>query len=631
MKSAPTSFPPLFSIDPRRCDACYGCVRSCPVTAITVRVNKGGPHIDPARCIGCGDCLRACPEGSVSIRDSMAALRTLLAGEAPVAAIVGPSIAGEFEDITDYRKFVQMIRSLGFRFVHEASFGADLVAMQYSRLFEDNKGKFYLTANCPALVSYVEKYHPDLVSNLAPLVSPMIAAGRVLREIHGPHVRLVYIGPCIASKEEALRYPDDPAIDAVLTFTELRTLFKENNIDENTLEFAEFDPPFGHKGALYPIPAGILEAGNIDRGLLSGTVITVDGSEGMQRAVEEFRGNIAGIQHHFNLFYCEGCMMGPGTSPGGNKLRRRTAITRYVNKRLSDFDMDTWESYMLRFGKLDLSPVFHVNDQRLPDPPEEKIHEILTLLGKGDGPDTGCAACGFRSCREFATAVAHGLVKTDMCVEYAIRTREEYVSSLRRSNERLQNVQRDLMESERSAREELLKVNEALDRTSTVLQKLHSAVVVADQELRIVQSNRNFIYLLGKEAAEISEIIPGLVGADLRSLLPFQFYNLFLYVLQNGDEAIHRDVHLEDKLLNVTVFTIRKHEVVGAVIRDMYMPEVQKDEVIKRVTEVITENLGMVQKIGFLLGEGAARTERMLNSIIESYQQGSKDKPESDG
>lgn len=622
--------PALFVIDPSKCDACYGCVRSCPVTAITVRVNQGGPSIDPKRCIGCGDCLKACPTGSVAYRDSMQQVRELLSGNRPVAAMVGPSIAGEFEDITDYRKFVQMIRSLGFSFVHEASFGADLVAMQYQRLFEENKGKYYLTSNCPAVVAFVEKYHPDLLSNLAPLVSPMIAAGRVLREIHGPDVHLVYIGPCIASKEEALRYPEDPGIDAVLTFIELRKLFLERHIDENTLEFAEFDPPLGHKGALYPIPTGILEAGSIDRGLLSGTVITVDGSEGMVRAVEEFKENIAGIRHHFNLFYCQGCMMGPGTSPGGNKLRRRTAITRYANKRLGEFDMDSWESYMLRFGKLDLNPVLHSSDQRLPDPPQEKVNEILTLLGKEQGQSTGCAACGFRSCTEFAKAVAHGLVKTDMCVEYAIRSREEYVSSLRKNNERLQNVHRELLQSEKEAREELEKVNEALDRTSTVLQKLHSAVVVADQDLRIVQSNRNFIYLLGNEATEISEVIPGLIGADLKSLLPFQFYNLFLYVLQNGDEAIHRDVHLEDKLLNVTVFTIRKNKMVGAVIRDMYMPEVQKDEVIKRVTEVITENLGMVQKIGFLLGEGAARTERMLNSIIESYQQGNKDKREGD-
>ncbi|MBE0640657.1 MAG: 4Fe-4S binding protein, partial [Bacteroidales bacterium] len=163
MKSKPAHPTALFAIDARKCDACYGCVRSCPVTAITVKVNQGGPSIDPLRCIGCGDCLKACPTGSVAYRDSMEQVRALLANGQPVAAIVGPSIAGEFEDITDYRKFVQMIRSLGFHFVHEASFGADLVAMQYRRLFEDNKGKYYLTANCPAVVAYVEKYHPDLL------------------------------------------------------------------------------------------------------------------------------------------------------------------------------------------------------------------------------------------------------------------------------------------------------------------------------------------------------------------------------------------------------------------------------------------------------------------------------------
>lgn len=614
---------PLFSIEAEGCDPCFGCIRVCPVTAIRMGIRKNGPGIDDARCIGCGSCLYGCPDGTVEYRDSMASAEKLLAGKAKVAAMVAPSIAGEFEDITDYRKFVQMIRSLGFDFVHEVSFGVDLVALQYKKLLEENKGKYYISANCPAVVSYVEKYHPDLIPNLAPLVSPMIATARVLREIHPEDVHLVYIGPCVAAKDEALRFGNTPHIDAVLTFTELRKLFEKRSIDERKLEYSEFDPPYGYKGSLYPIPEGLLQAAGISQDLLEGEVVTVEGGEGMQRSVIEFGENIDTIKHHFNLYYCEGCMMGPGTTRNQSKLRRRSAITRYARKRLQDFDLESWESYILRFSKLGLNRSFKADDQRLPQPSEQKINEILILLGKEPGKlNSGCASCGFKSCHEFATAVANGLVKTDMCIDHAMKSRDEYISSLRRNNERLQSVQREMQKLRRDNLKELEEIREAHDRTSALLQKLHSAVVVADEDLRIVQSNQRFIDLLGKDALEVSDIIPGLIGADLKTMLPYQFYNLFSFVLQNPDENVYRDIHLEDKLLNVTVFSIRKNKLVGAVIRDMYMPEVQKEEVIKRVTEVITENLDMVQQIGFLLGEGAARTERMLNSIIESYQSG---------
>lgn len=157
-----------------------------------------------------------------------------------------------------------------------------------------------------------------------------------------------------------------------------------------------------------------------------------------------------------------------------------------------------------------------------------------------------------------------------------------------------------------------------------MLQKLPSAVVIADKKLKIVHSNQSFIDLLGDDALEISDIIPGLIGADLKTLLPYNIYNQFSYTLQNGEDVMNRDLSYKEGLLNVSVFTIKKGSIVGAIIRDMYAPEVRKEEVIKRVTDVIDKNLAMVQKIGFLLGEGASETEQMLNSIVKTFKDGPK-------
>jgi hypothetical protein len=147
-------------------------------------------------------------------------------------------------------------------------------------------------------------------------------------------------------------------------------------------------------------------------------------------------------------------------------------------------------------------------------------------------------------------------------------------------------------------------------------------VVICDMNLKILQINDSFIDMLGEDAREISEVIPGLAGADLKTLLPYDFHKLFSYVLAQNESITNRDIRHEGKLLNVSVFVIEKEKIVGAVIRDMSAPEVQKEEVVKRLTEVIDKNLGLAQQIGFILGEGTSETERMLNSIIESYKLG---------
>jgi len=90
--------------------------------------------------------------------------------------------------------------------------------------------------------------------------------------------------------------------------------------------------------------------------------------------------------------------------------------------------------------------------------------------------------------------------------------------------------------------------------------------------------------------------------------------------LKNAEDITNRDVNFNDNILNVSIFTIRPNKIVGAVVRDLKMPEVRREQIINRINEAITENLEMVQKIGFLLGEGASKTERMLNSIISAYQ-----------
>ncbi|HLO90173.1 MAG TPA: [Fe-Fe] hydrogenase large subunit C-terminal domain-containing protein [Lentimicrobium sp.] len=613
---------PLINIDNNACQVCYACVRVCPVNALQVKVDQEPPLVVAERCIGCGSCLKVCAPVAIGFRDSCTETKALLDSGKKVAAIIAPSISGEFDDITDYRKFVKMIRELGFSYVNEVSFGVDMVADQYKELFNSFMGRYYVTANCPPIVSMIEKYFPELIDNLAPIISPMIASAQLARQLYGDDIAVVYIGPCIGAKDEALRYQGMSKVDSVLTFIELRKLFAEFHIKESTVEYSDFDPPLGYKGSLYAVSNGILQAAGLSEDLMKGSIITAEGKDNVLEAIKEFDSSIDFIRKHFNLFYCEGCLMGPGTSSGGKKYLRKTLVSDYANKKLKDFNVDVWrEACTKHSANTDFKALFIADDQRVEQPSPEKVDEILKVLGKQDVDDKiGCSSCGYDSCRDFAEAVAKGLTKTDMCISYSMKSKHDFIKTLKLTNEKLAKTQEALVESEHKARQDQQMAQEALERTSSMLQKLPSAIVIVDENLKVIESNQSFIHTLGDEAAEINEVIPGLVGADLKTLLPFQFYKLFSAVLSNNENVVNRDVHLGERLLNVSVFSIKKGKIAGAVLRDMYLPEVRKEEVINRVTEVIDENLDLVQKIAFLLGEGAAKTERMLNSIIESHK-----------
>lgn len=618
---------PIVEILEDQCNLSYSCVRVCPVNAIEVKANRDYARIIPDRCIGCGSCTSVCPENAIVYRDSTTQTKELLKAKEKKIAIVAPSISGEFHDITDYRKFVQMIKQLGFDYVNEVSFGADIIALKYAELFKNFKGKYYITSACPVVVSYIEKFQPEIIDNLAPLVSPMVATAKIVRKLYGDDIKVVYIGPCIDSKDEAHLFGDDGKIDSVLTFHELRKLFDEFKIKESKVEFAEFDAPIGYKGSLFPIANGLLQAADISEDLLTGNVISAEGKMNMLNATRQFTKDIDTIKKHFNLYYCDGCLMGPGTTKGGEKFIRRTRVTDYANKRLKNFDKKKWEKEVDKFWDLDYSRSFKNNNQRIEMPSEERINEILKAIGKeGKNTDLGCNACGYNTCRDFAIAVAKGLAKVDMCLTFSLRNRHDYIKALKSTNEKLAKTQQALQESETIAQKEKQSAKEASETIGRMLQKLPSGVVIIDQNLKIVHSNDSFIEMLGEEAKSIDEVIPGLIGADLKTLLPFNIYNMFSHVFSTGENILNRDIHIEDNLFNLSVFTIRKNKIVGAVFRDMYSPEVRKEEVIKRVTEVIDKNLSMVQKIGFLLGEGASETEQMLNSIMELYKMNKKEK-----
>ena len=292
-------------------------------------------------------------------------------------ALLAPSYVAEFDGIEDGRLLVGMLISLGFKRVYEVGMGADLVSRAYEQLIAENPGRGFISSDCPAIVSFVEKYHPGLTGSLAPVVSPMVATARYIREREGKGPKLVFIGPCIAKKGES------EEVDEVITFEELRELFSQQRIRPGRTAPADFSPPLARRGAGFPVNRGMLQSMDLPGNNVEQRVIVAEGRVHFQEAIREFAsGSLENL--HLQLLCCEGCIMGPGTSRGGKKFIRRKMVLDHLQKRLAGNGYREEEGYV---ALPDLSACFQRDDQRTPDPPEDEITRILHGMGKFAGED----------------------------------------------------------------------------------------------------------------------------------------------------------------------------------------------------------------------------------------------------
>jgi iron only hydrogenase large subunit-like protein/nitrogen-specific signal transduction histidine kinase len=423
-------------------------VRECPAKAI--RIANGQAEVIPARCIGCGNCVKVCSQRAKKVVPSIPEAEDILASGASVAAILAPSFPAEFLDL-EYPQLVGMIRALGFNIVAEVGFGADLVARKMKQLLAKQNGNRYISTACPSVFGYVKRYHPELIQNLAPIVSPMVATARALRAIHGADLKIVFIGPCISKKIEAYSDEIKNEIDEVLTFGELWQMIKDNIPEIEKVPPSEFDPPFARKGALFPVGRGLLEASDIEEDLIAGQVISANGRTHFIDAIMEFSSGEAEASF-LDVLCCDGCIMGSGMTTTEPYFKRRARIGQYVRKSLKIHSDEQWNDYMELFENLDLSRKFAAFDQRITPPDENTIKNILAKIGKFKPEDElNCGACGYDSCRDHAIAIHKGLAESEMCLPYAIEKLHETINELAVSNDELASTREALIQSEKMA------------------------------------------------------------------------------------------------------------------------------------------------------------------------------------
>ncbi len=428
---------------PERCRVCYTCVRECPAKAI--RIFNGQAEVINERCIGCGNCIKVCSQQAKTFVRNENDVIKLIEENKNVIAILAPSFPVEFSEINNYQKVIGAIKEIGFVKVVEVAFGAELVAREYKKLFEQNKLPV-ITSDCPAVTFYVRQYYPELTKFLAPIVSPMVATARVVKKHYGNDYKIVFIGPCIAKKVESSE------IDYAITFKELRTIFSFKQIDLKNVQSSDFDYPKAYKATIFPVNYGLSQTFGKYYDIIENNFLAAQGKEDMQQAIKWFY-EFENERVNLELLCCDGCIMGPGISHSSNgKFMRKNLLIEYANQRIKESNFNEFLETLEKFIDIDLSTNFTPNDRRIQNPPLNKVEEVLKSMGKNSEMDMlNCGACGYATCIDHATAIVEGIAETEMCLPYTIESLHKSIEDLAQTNEKLLNAQIALKQAEKLA------------------------------------------------------------------------------------------------------------------------------------------------------------------------------------
>jgi signal transduction histidine kinase/NAD-dependent dihydropyrimidine dehydrogenase PreA subunit len=399
--------------DREKCKGCYACIRICPCKAI--KVEEGKAQVIKERCIACGTCLQVCVPGAKQVESDIGTVWQLLTQYPNVIAVLSSSFPAALLKCSA-GQLVAALKKLGFNEVMEDSFGAELVAREYARLITKDKGRPLLSSNCSAVVTYIEKYHPQLVGNLAPIVSPMIAMGRIIKQQYNPQAKVVFIGPCVAKKVESRDEKVAGVVDAVLTFAELKEMFAAKGITPETEEEESFSGPKPDLGRLFPLSKGLFRVARLPDDIVKNDTINAHGHDYVAKILREFaEGEIAA--RLINLHFCHGCIDGPVIDNELSGFRRKELVANYARSQANPAQT---ERDLKEYAGIDLSRRFTARGVGLATPSEEEIQSVLKQIGKSE--PINCGACGYSACRELATAVCQGIAEVEMCWPYLFQT-----------------------------------------------------------------------------------------------------------------------------------------------------------------------------------------------------------------
>ena len=545
------------------CKNCYKCIRHCPVKSIKFSGNQA--HISEDECILCGHCFVVCPQNAKEIVDETEKVKVLLKSGEKIIVSLAPSFIANYDGVGINSMRTALIR-LGFSEVEETAIGATIVKKEYEEMLDREERDVIISSCCHSINLLIQKYFPAELKCLADVMSPMQAHCADIKKRY-PGARTVFIGPCVAKKDEAQRYPG--IVDAVLTFEELTRMLREKNI----VPEREKDSSEESLARIFPTAGGVIKT------LLNKnehyTYMAIDGVENCITALKDIEhGNLHKCFIEMNA--CVGsCIGGPVMEKYHNSpVSGYAAVDRYAGKK--DFKVDY-------YGEDELKKDFLPIDLNEKTPTEDEIRAILKQMGKISVMDElNCGTCGYDTCREKAIAIYRGKAEVSMCLPYLKERAESF--------------------------------------SDTVLNNTPNGIIVLNEDFEVQQINKAARKMLNIRSA--SDVMGEPV---IRIFDP----KVFIETKTSGKSVRDRKIYLAeyDRYIELTTVYDREYHNILGIMKDItdFERDKQKKEEISRQTlevtdKVVDKQMRIVQEIASLLGETAAETKIALSKLKETIE-----------
>ncbi len=544
------------------CKNCYKCIRHCPVKAIRFSGNQA--HIIGDECILCGHCFVVCPQNAKEIVNETEKVRVLLQSY-PVYVSLAPSFIANYEGV-GINAMRTALKKLGFADVEETALGATVVKNEYDRLLREEKRDIVISSCCHSVNLLIQKYFPKELPYLADILSPMQAHCADLKRRH-PGAKTVFIGPCVAKKDEAAHY--DGIVDAVLTYEELTEWLNHEGV---VLE-KETDSQQESRARFFPTTGGILKTMNLDAP--GYRYMAIDGIENCISALKDIEnGNI----HHafIEMSSCVGsCVGGPVMEKyHPSPVREYIAVAEYAGDK--DFVVEQPDSN-------DLRKHFSLIERENKMPSEYEINAALRQMGKMSKRDElNCGSCGYNTCREKAIAICQGKAEASMCLPYLQKKAEGF--------------------------------------SDRIVNNTPNGIIVLNDAFEVQQINEAAMDIMHIRSA--SDVLGEQV---VRIMDPAVFYEV-----QKKKFNVHnRRVYLAEykRYVELTVVYDTDNHLFIGIMRDITDEEKEREkkesiskQTIETADKVVDKQMRIVQEIASLLGETAAETKIALTKLKESIK-----------
>ena len=543
------------------CKNCYKCIRHCPVKSIRFSGNQA--YIINNECILCGQCFVVCPQDAKQIVDETEKVKVLLQGNDKVIVSLAPSFIANYEGV-GIESMRTALKQLGFYDVEETAIGATIVKNEYDRMIGNEEKDVIISSCCHSVNLLIQKHFPTTLPYLADVQSPMQAHCSDIKRRY-PDAKTVFIGPCVAKKDEAEHYVG--IVDAVLTFDELTAWLSAENIK---LE-ANIEKNENSKARFFPTTGGILKTMALDNPKYS--YLAIDGVENCIAALKDIE---SGKVHNcfIEMSACVGsCVGGPIMEKHHRSpIEEYVAVSKFAGEK--DFIIEQPERYLIK-------KEFDVIEKHLQKPSEYEITEVLHQMGKNKPSDElNCGSCGYDTCREKAIAICQGKAEISMCLPYLKDKAENF--------------------------------------SDTITRNTPNGLVVLNDKLEVQQINKAALKIINLRNA--SDIL----GDNVIRILDTKDY---LDVLNTGKPIRDKRVYLAEyeKYVEETIVYDKEYNVLLGFLRDITEEQLQsekKEELGKQTIEiadnVVEKQMRIVQEIASLLGETAAETKIALSKLKES-------------